>query len=146
MAVRMSLFIDDPEQGPIDESEFGAADLATLLDPDNAAVIEMTGGRGEVIIRGNLDDLIAGVCLAGGKALATGGSFTNVSFAGFDPARISANGDMALFECEGDTLRAPLGECLAAMRALAGRYVDLLERAFPDDQVRRARFADFARG
>lgn len=147
MVVRMSLFVDDPEQGPIDEAEFdGVADIAALLDPENPAGVEISASTGEVIVRDNLDDLIAGLCLGGGEALTSGGCYSNVSFAGFDTALIASDGDTARFESEGDTLSAPRDECLVALRGLAGRYVGMLEKVFPDDADRRSRLAAFAKG
>lgn len=147
MAVSMSLFVVDPDRGPVDEADFGTeADLAALLDPANEAGVEIVSGSSEIILRDSLDDLVAGLCLGGGKALTSGGSYANVSLEGFDTATIAADGDTARFESGGDEMNAPLDETLAAMRALAGRFASILRQEFPDDTDRRERLEAFAAG
>jgi hypothetical protein len=146
MTVAISFFVIDPEKGPIDEANFQDGDLARLLDSESPAGIEIEADTGDVIIRDSLDGLIAGVCLGGGEALTTGESFSFVSFSGYDTAVISLDGEVAVFECDDDEVRAPADECLTALRALAGRYVALLEKAFPEDAERRAQLAEFAGG
>jgi hypothetical protein len=146
MTIAISFFVVDPDQGPIDEAKLQDGDLAALLNSESSAGIGIEAATGDVIIRDTLDGLIAGVCLGGGEALTTGESFTFVSFSGYDPAVISLDGDTAVFECDGDEVRAPADECLKALRALAGRYAALLEKAFPQDVERRAQLAEFAAG
>ncbi len=147
MAVSMGLFVVDPDEGPVEEFEFADTDdIAALLHPDSPAGVEIVSGTDEIIIRDSLDDLIEGLCLGGGGALINGASYCNVSFAGFDTAEISANGDTASFTSGGDTLGAPRDESIAALRLLAGRFAAALEKVFPDDIDRRSRIADFAKG
>jgi len=146
MTVAISFFVVDPERGPIGEEHFQDGDLAALLNPESPAGIEIEAATGDVIIRDTLDGLIGGVCLGGGEALTTGDSFSFVSFSGYDPAVISLEGDTAVFECDGDEVRAPAADSLTALRALAGRYAALLEKAFPQDAERRAQMAEFAAG
>ncbi|PCH66484.1 MAG: hypothetical protein COC12_12965 [Rhodobacteraceae bacterium] len=146
MTIAISFFVVDPDRGPIDEANFQDGDLAALLDPESPAGIEIEATTGDVIIRDTLDGVIAGVCLGGGAALTTGDSFSFVSFSGYDPAVISLEGDTAVFECDGDEVRAPAADSLTALRGLAGRYAALLEKAFPQDVERRAQLAEFAAG
>lgn len=147
MAVSANFFVIDPHRGPIAEEKFdGEADLAALLDRKNPAGIEISTDTGEVIIRDYLEYLFPGLCLGGGNALETGGTYEYASVAGYDMALIEADGDEARIECEGDEIAAPADEILTALRVLAGRYVALLESVFPDDTDRRAKLAAFVKG
>jgi hypothetical protein len=147
MAIDISLFVVDPELGPRDESEFtDADDLAALLLPDAEAGVEITSGNTQLIIRDSLDDLIRGVCLGGAQTLLSGGSYRNVSFAGFDTSEIAAQGDMARFSIGDRSVSAPLDQTIAALRHLAGRFGQCLQQAFPNNPDRAREFLDFAKG
>ena len=97
-------------------------------------------------IHDTLDDLILGVCVGGAQILASGATFRNVSFAGFDSTEIAADGDMARFSIGDNGLTAPREEAIAALREQAGRFGQLLKQVYPQDPVRAREFIEFAGG
>lgn len=145
MAINISLFVIDPERGPRDEADFAnATDLAALLTPEHEAGLEITSGIKHLVIHDTLDDLILGICLGGAQALSRGAAFRNVSFAGFDSAEIATDGDLARFSIGDKGLTVPREEAIAALRAQAGRFGQLLQRVYPQDPTRAQEFIDFA--